>query len=131
MKSYIKIIATMKELVAFTLLVAAMASCSDDGELMTPKVSGIAETAQANTVTNAEVANFTISGLYTEVVTDIKCSTCTFVVAAGTKQVDGQALGLKPGAVICLQTGIQYPSIEFVNMVGSANSPITIGYCKE
>jgi hypothetical protein len=121
---------TLKKTVLAALFIVTMVRCSDDKELLAPTISAAPQGNAATTaVTNAEVQNFTVSGLYTEVVTEVTCSTCTFVVAAGTTQVDGQALDIKPGSVICLQTGVQYPSIEFVNMIGTANSPITIGYC--
>ena len=57
------------------------------------------------------------------------CSTCTYVVPSNTYKVDGQALGLKPGAVICLQSGNAYHSLLFVNLIGTATQPIIITNC--
>lgn len=121
----------LKKIALFAGIVTAMFSCTQESDLTAPTLAADNSAAPATTVINTEVPNFTISGVYTEVVSDVDCATCTFVVAPGTAQVDGKALGIKPGAVICLQTGAKYPSMEFVNLEGTANSPITVGYCNE
>ena len=54
---------------------------------------------------------------------------CTYVVPANTYLVDGQALGLKPGNVICLTSGASYKNIVFRNIKGTATAPITIKNC--
>jgi hypothetical protein len=43
--------------------------------------------------------------------------------------VDAQKLGLKPGAVICLQAGVAYKPLLFKNVRGTATAPITIKNC--
>jgi hypothetical protein len=59
------------------------------------------------------------------------CAECTYVVpsSAYTITVDGAKLGLKPGAVICLSAANHYKNINFRNLVGTADQPITITNC--
>jgi hypothetical protein len=59
------------------------------------------------------------------------CSSCTYVVPsnAKTQVVDGKLLGLKPGAVICLNALNTYANITFRNIVGTADNPIIITNC--
>jgi hypothetical protein len=58
------------------------------------------------------------------------CSTCTYVVPETAGIVDGAALGLKPGDVICLSAALKYTkSITFKNIVGSSDQPIIITNC--
>ncbi|HYC86639.1 MAG TPA: hypothetical protein VEB86_15510, partial [Chryseosolibacter sp.] len=59
------------------------------------------------------------------------CAECTYVVpsSAYTITVDGAKLGLKPGAVICLKAGNSYKNINFKNLIGTADQPITITNC--
>jgi hypothetical protein len=58
------------------------------------------------------------------------CSSCTYVVPATAGIVDGAALGLKPGSVICLSAAIKYlKSITFKNIIGTADNPIIVTNC--
>jgi hypothetical protein len=54
---------------------------------------------------------------------------CTYTVPSNAWLVDGKALALKPGAVICLKAGNTYKSITFRNIVGTAEAPIIIKNC--
>jgi hypothetical protein len=54
---------------------------------------------------------------------------CTYNVPAGKHKIDGLALGIKPGAVICLQAGTAYKNLLFVNIKGTQDKPITIKNC--
>jgi hypothetical protein len=54
---------------------------------------------------------------------------CTYTVPATAYRVDGAALGLKPGAVICLKGGTTYKLLVFQNIRGTATAPITIKNC--
>lgn len=56
---------------------------------------------------------------------------CTYTVPVSTNTVtvDGKALGLKPGATICLKGGATYKNIIFKNIRGTATAPITIKNC--
>ncbi len=58
-----------------------------------------------------------------------KCYKCTYVVPEKTHLTDGVALGLKPGAVICLDASIRYKSLKFINLKGTEKKPITIVNC--
>src|SRR3954466_8551462 len=50
---------------------------------------------------------------------------CTYTVPSNTYLVDGAALGIKPGAVICLKAGNTYKNIVFRNIKGTSTLPIT------
>jgi hypothetical protein len=54
---------------------------------------------------------------------------CTYIVPATAYRVDAQALGLKPGAVICLKAGTAYKNLVFKNVRGTAALPIIIKNC--
>jgi hypothetical protein len=54
---------------------------------------------------------------------------CTYTVPSKTYLVDGIALGIKPGAVICLNAANTYYNIVFRNLKGTSTSPITIKNC--
>lgn len=54
---------------------------------------------------------------------------CTYTVPAGTHLVDGQALAIKPGNVICLKAGAAYANLLFRNIRGTAASPVIIRNC--
>ncbi len=99
---------------AILILSSILFQCSD--ELVTPL------DVTADTTLNA-AATTSIAALAT-------CSTCTYVVPATAGIVDGAALGLKPGDVVCFSAAIQYTkSITLKNLVGTATSPITVTNC--
>lgn len=54
---------------------------------------------------------------------------CTYTVPATAYRIDAQALGLKPGAVICLKAGVAYKNLVFKNVRGTASAPIIIKNC--
>jgi hypothetical protein len=54
---------------------------------------------------------------------------CTYVVPSNKNLIDGQVLGIKPGAVICLSAANTYRNINFQNIIGTATAPITIKNC--
>ena len=54
---------------------------------------------------------------------------CTYTVPATAYRIDAKALGLKPGAVICLKAGVAYKNIVFKNVRGTAAAPIIIKNC--
>lgn len=54
---------------------------------------------------------------------------CTYTVPASAYRVDALALGLKPGAVICLKAGVAYKNLVFKNVRGTATAPIIIKNC--
>lgn len=54
---------------------------------------------------------------------------CTYTVPSNTYLIDGTALGIKPGNVICLKAGNTYGRMVFRNLKGTATAPITIRNC--
>ncbi|HZY81937.1 MAG TPA: right-handed parallel beta-helix repeat-containing protein [Cyclobacteriaceae bacterium] len=56
---------------------------------------------------------------------------CTYTVPVNSSYVavDGNALKLKPGNVVCLQGGKTYGTVVLKNFVGSASAPITVMNC--
>lgn len=57
------------------------------------------------------------------------CLSCSYVVPDRTHVIDGTVLGLKPGAVICLNAAISYKNLLFKNIVGTADQPVIIKNC--
>ena len=74
----------------------------------------------------SELKTTTTSG--TTTLTTGDCG-CAYTVPATAYKIDGQALGIKPGAVICLKAGYAYKSLVFTNLKGTALAPITIKNC--
>lgn len=112
--------------VMFSLVAVCLFTACQDDEFET-----IATDAEAEMVTTGEtesnIGSITVTGENTEVVSTVDCTTCTFVVESDREIIDGAEL--KPGSVICLQTGVKYGNIEFVNLKGTAENPIVIGSC--
>jgi D-ribose pyranose/furanose isomerase RbsD len=65
----------------------------------------------------------------TEANTAVTCADCTFLIPADSTIIDGAVLGLKPGDIIGLSGDIDYGSLEFRNIVGTAEQPIIIRNC--
>ena len=107
---------------AFTVFI--LAQCSEDE--IAPQ-QPIEASAEELSVDEAASGSMTISGVYTSYEDVEDCKTCTFVVTEDLTLVDGQDLGLKPGAVICLDKAKRYGDIEFVNLEGTEQNPIKIG----
>lgn len=57
------------------------------------------------------------------------CSTCTYVVPVSQSTIDGTALGIKAGDVICLNAAFKYGTLTFKNIVGTAVKPVVITNC--
>lgn len=104
-----------------------LASCQDEEFA---EVTEDMTTAAASAEVESNVESLTITGTNTFFTQDVDCKTCTYVVDANATVVDGAALGLKPGSVICLDAALRYGSLEFVNVDGTEEAPITIGNCK-
>jgi hypothetical protein len=56
---------------------------------------------------------------------------CSYVVpySSGTTTIDGAKLGLKPGAVVCIEGNKTWGNIVIKNVRGSSTAPITIKNC--
>jgi len=107
---------------AFSLFI--FAQCSEEEIVPTESV---APTEETTAVPVEATGSMTISGVYTSYEDVADCTTCTFVVPADMLVVDGKELGLKPGAIICLDKAVRYGDVEFVNLLGTEDKPITIG----
>ena len=127
MKTYRKAHTVIKSAAFVMASLFFLASCQDEEFA---EVSEDATTAAAAASTESNIASLTITGTNTFFTQDVDCSTCTYVVAENATVIDGAALGLKPGSVICLDAAVRYGSLEFVNVDGTEEAPITIGNCK-
>jgi hypothetical protein len=123
------VIKSIKNLGMAAAIVLTMVQCSEE-EIISQE-SASADLATEITSEGAEVGSLSVSGLYTEIQGDVECSTCTYIVDPKETTVDGNELGFKPGSVICLRKALKYSSVDFVNMEGTADSAIVIGYCAE
>lgn len=103
--------------------VALLAQCSEE-EIAPQQSLQVESTLPA---TAATTGSMTISGSFTTYEDIADCKTCTFVVPQNATIIDGKELGIKPGAVICLDKAEQYRDIEFVNLEGTEKHPIKIG----
>ncbi len=117
---------SMNKILFAVFAVFVFSQCSEEEIIPASPETSSAENAVAPAQATGSV---TISGIYTvyEAISD--CSTCTFVVPADQAVIDGHELDLKPGAVICLDKAIKYGDIDFINLVGTEEKPITIGTC--
>jgi len=59
------------------------------------------------------------------------CSTCKYIVPTNQYNIDGAALGIKPGDVICLDASKIYGAqpLHFINIVGTEANPVIIRNC--
>ncbi|HEY9490209.1 MAG TPA: hypothetical protein VIQ51_17855, partial [Chryseosolibacter sp.] len=89
-------------------------SCSDEQLLLDP-----------NSMISSNGLNYTQSGI-----SDLNdCFSCTYVVPANTRVIDGTILGIKPGDVIGLSANVSYVNLLFKNLVGTYDKPIIIRNC--
>lgn len=112
--------------------VCLLASCQNEEELVAPEeaaTKAMEASADENGNIETNVSSITVMGENTAFAQNVDCSTCTYVVSKNTDVVDGAALGLKPGSVICLDKKLKYGDLTFVNLAGTEESPITIGNC--
>jgi hypothetical protein len=99
--------------VCFALLVVLLFQCTD--ESLEPK-TGFTDSNITATSTTVSPAS---------------CAECTYIVPSSTNTVvvDGLALKLQPGSVICLSALNNYVSILFRNLKGTGANPIIITNC--
>jgi len=106
---------------AFTVFM--LVQCSEEEITPEQPVDAAEEEVSAAEATGS----MTISGVFTSYEEVKDCKTCTYVVPADLTVVDGKELGLKPGAIICLDKAKKYGDVDFVNLEGTEESPIVIG----
>lgn len=119
------------KLFALAVSVFFLSSCSTEDEMIAPASTTATEETATTSANEPEVASFTLSGIYTDITENTDCATCTYVVPVTATTIDGKELGFAPGSVICLDKALRYKSLEFVNLEGTAESPITISYCSK
>lgn len=56
------------------------------------------------------------------------CAKCTYTVD-DYYEIDGKELGIKPGDVICLESGQNYGPLTFINIKGTIADPVIIKNC--
>jgi hypothetical protein len=124
-----KALKTLKTLLMSTAIVLTMVQCSEEEIVADASLSEDATTQM--TAETADVGSLSVSGIYTEIQGDVACASCTYVVDPKETTVDGKELGFKPGSIICLRKALKYTSVDFVNMEGTEENPLIIGYCAE
>ena len=108
-------------------------ACSDQEQILneTEVPAPAKEVVSAVNEEEAEVASVTISGLNTNIVGEVDCAKCTYLVPDDVKKVDGAEVGIKAGSTICISKGRRLGEIEFLNVMGTTSDPISIGICAE
>ena len=117
----------LKKVLFAATAVFALTQCSEE-EVVNPSR---ANTSVQATSASTTAASLTVTGSNTAYATLTDCKTCTYIVSAKEELIDGKALGLKPGNIICLNKGIQYGNLEFVNIEGTAEKPVIIATVKD
>ncbi|MBT1705698.1 right-handed parallel beta-helix repeat-containing protein [Chryseosolibacter indicus] len=104
-----------KRISVVLILLSLFFQCSEDESLLK---------------TEESINDITISATATAEISPASCN-CTYIVPGNlsTVEVDGTKLGLKPGAVICLNAANKYQKVFFKNLVGTASAPILITNC--
>lgn len=126
MLTYRKAHTVIKSAVFSLACLVFLASCQED------QLNEVSEEATTAAMANVEsnIESLTITGTNAVFADAIDCNTCAYVVPANEVTIDGKALGLKPGSVICLDAASKYGNLEFVNLDGTEKDPITVGVCK-
>lgn len=81
---------------------------------------------EAAPAASSNVASLTITGESTQVIGTVDCKSCTFILDNRSQHIDGAELGVKPGNIICLESGTVYGDLTFVNLKGTDQDPILI-----
>lgn len=107
--------------------VIALASCSQDEEIVAPAITNDV-TTEAAAVNTSEllISSLTVTGTNTAFANAKDCKACSYIVSANEQMIDGKELGFKPGNIICLNAKVKYGNLEFVNIDGTTENPIII-----
>jgi hypothetical protein len=124
-----KLFPALKKVMFTATAVFALMQCSEEEELVNPVASQA--TAASASSDNISASSLTVTGSNTAYATLTDCKTCTYIVAANEELIDGKALGFKPGNIICLNKGVKYGNLEFVNFDGTPEKPIVIATVKD
>jgi hypothetical protein len=127
-----KFFPAIKKVMFTATAIFALTQCSQDDDFIKPTAS---ETAASSAVVDAQsvsVSSLTVSGTNTAFTTVQDCKSCTYIVAGSEQLIDGKKF--KAGDIICLNKGIKYGNLEFINLEGSTEHPIiiaTVGETKD
>lgn len=102
---------TLRANFALILSLLALFQCTEE-DFIEPEITAETEEVTAHAVASSLV-----------------CSSCTFIIPAGKTTIDAQALGIKPGAVVCFKSGVSYGYVTLTNFTGTADNPIIISNC--
>lgn len=122
-------ITTAKRVALAAAVVFSLAQCAEEEVIPSTDHSTTETRVESSSTgqTAAKTGSLTISGIFTSYAsTAVDCKTCTFVVPNNLQVVDGKALGIKPGAVICLDALKAYSDLSFENLEGTEQNPIII-----
>jgi hypothetical protein len=123
-----KLFPTLKKVMFTATAVLALMQCSEE-ELVNPVASKT--TAAVASSDNMSASSLTVTGSNTTYAALTDCKTCSYIVSAKEELIDGKVLGFKPGNIICLNKGVKYGNLEFVNLDGTAEKPIVIATVKD
>jgi hypothetical protein len=115
MAKFHSLTAAFRKLLQATIVFFVLSQCADEELNVTPTISP-----------EQDLATSTLS---TSIVSPADCAVCSYVVPSNTYIVDGAALKLGPGSVICLKALNTYKDIVFRNIIGSSTNPIIITNC--
>jgi hypothetical protein len=117
---------TLKKVMYTATAVLALMQCSEE-EAIVP-VAAATSTSSADQ--NISASSLTVTGSNTSYATLTDCSTCSYIVSEKESVIDGKELGFKAGDIICINKGVKYGDLEFVNIEGTASNPIVIATVK-
>jgi hypothetical protein len=119
-----KVIPAIKKVMFTAAAVAVLMQCSEE-ETIAPAVTNdtVIEAASSNATS---VGSLTVTGSNTAFATVKDCKTCTYIVDESEQVIDGNVLGFKAGNIICLNKGVKYGNLEFVNIDGTVENPVII-----
>jgi hypothetical protein len=111
-----------------SLLIIIFVQCSEEPVLLP---SPVVDTVQTPPVTDSTGVRDSIPAdtIAVPVAQAPDCSTCTHIIPPNRMTVDGRALGIKPGDVICLNAAVQYSVLAFQYIEGTPDNPVTIRNC--
>jgi hypothetical protein len=125
MNKFAKISSTLKACALLGVSLFSLTQCADEDVITPNKPVAAIEAAASSTETGAPLS-LSISGIHSFSAAPVDCKTCKYVVASNETIVDGAALGIKPGDIICLDAAKKYSSIEFTNILGTLEKPVVI-----
>ena len=124
MNKFAKISSTLKACALIGVSLFSLTQCADE-DLITPNKPVATDAVTSSTETGAPMS-LSISGIHSFSAAPVDCKTCKYIVASNETIIDGAALGIKPGDIICLDAAKKYSSVEFTNISGTLEKPVVI-----